>query len=262
MTNFTTNLIEETLQQASFSPVARVNRKELSPEQNREINTLENIVTFGQDSISLFDNLVYTMKGLPSQSQYVEAGLPLMIDWLAENRPEIIITDIVKEGLKLRMTRTYMSKVTEIHLDCIFKEYLSDMKVTTFPMLDSVMGVDLVVEDDTKRYYVHVTSNTPFANKMLLQKENRGGMRMGKTFIEYSRDFSGDLILRYDTHTESDTTMIVNGFPLFKPEFIEGRFFIASRQSGIGEDLSVKYSKLQHFKDWARTNLNMKISSI
>lgn len=262
MTTFTATDLENTLGKASHAPISRLNKTDLTPQQKQEVNALENITSFGQDSISLFDNQVYEMKGLPTQEQYCTAGVELMITWIKENRPDILITPVLREACKLRLTRTYMSKCIELHLEAVIKEHLPHMTIKTYPLIDSVMGVDIILEDDKKRYYVHVTSNTPFAQKMLLEKENRGGYRVGKTYVRYSRDFTGDIILRYDIHTESDTTMIVNGFPLFKPEYIADRFYLAKMQSTIGEDIKLPYSKLQHFKDWAKTNLRLNMDRI
>lgn len=255
----TTKQIENLLSQEEYSPVDRMDKSLLTAEQRYEVSILENVTSFGLASITLFEDMVNERQSLPSQAEYVEAGMPLMVAHLQEHRPDIVITETAEQALTIRMTRTYMSKVIEMHLEAILKEYMPEMKVKTYALLDSVMGVDLVLEDDKKRYYVHVTSNTPFAQKMLGQKEGRGGHRVGNTYIKYSRDFTGDLILRYDTFNESDTTQMVNGFPLFKPDFIVERFFIAKRQSAIGESLSVSYSKLDHFTDWAKTYVGVEI---
>lgn len=257
---FTSEYIESLLATEEYKPVLRLDKRTLSDEQYQEVKTLESVNSFGQDSIDLFEKMVYKLNDLPTQSLYVRTGLPMMIKHLSQYRPDIEITEIAKQALILRMTRTYMSKVIELHLDCLFKEYLPHVKVRTYSLLDSVMGVDFVVKDDKKRYYVHVTSNTPFAQKMLLEKESRGGYRVGNTYVRYSRDFSGDLILKYDVGRESETTQVINGFPLFKPYYIETRFLIAKKQSSIGEPLSVPYSKLDHFMDWAKTFLNRDIT--
>jgi len=258
---FTASMIEQLLTIDEYKPIARMDKRTLTPEQKQEVNALEDIVSFGQDAISLFDNLLHQKQTLPTQKEYVGEGIHIMIEWILENRPEITISETLIEACKLRLTRTYMSKVIELHLDCILQEQ-SELKITTFPLLDSVMGVDIIAEDDKKRYYIHVTSNTPFAQRMLEQKENRGGYRVGKAYIPYSRDFSGDIIFKYDVHAESDSTQVINGFPLFKPEYVHWKLTLAKRSLTFGEDINKPYSKLQHFKDWARTYLNMNITSI
>ena len=253
------SLIEALLGMEQYKPVNRMDKKQLKPQQMADVNEMENLVTFGQDSIDLFDTLVNQKQTLPTQAEYVKAGLPLMTKWVRDNRPDIIMNKYKREALVLRMTRTYMSKVIELHLEATIKENMPELKVMTFPLIDSVMGVDLIVEDDKKRYYVHVTSNTPFAQRMLEQKENRGGYRVGKTNIPYSRNFNGDLIFKYDVNAETDSTQVINGFPLFKTEYVSFRFLLAKTSTGFGEDINKTYSKLQHFKDWAKTYLNISI---
>jgi hypothetical protein len=258
---FTVTMIEDLLSTEAYAFIPRMNKNSLSAEELKEVKQMEAITSFGQEAISLFDNLCYQKQGLPSHKEYTEAGLIIYMDWLKANRPELILSDVQKTAISDRVARTYTSKVVELHLDCLLKEELPHLKVKTFSMLDSVMGVDFVVEDDKKRYYVHVTTNSPYAESMLKQKENRGGTMVGSTYVKYSRDFTGDLMLRYDREA-TESTKIVNGFPLFDAEYIAWRFKMAKRQSDIGELLTTKYSKLQHFKDWAKTYLRMNITSI
>jgi hypothetical protein len=165
------------------------------------------------------------------------------------------------EACKVRLTRTYMSKVIELHFEAVVREYMPHLKIIDLPMVDAVMGVDLIVEDQSKRYYIHITSNTPMAQRMLKEKESRGGYKVGNAFIKYSRDFTGDIILRYDIHHETEATMIVNEFPLFKPEFVQWRLTVAEHSKTAGEPLTVAYSKLDHFKDWAKHQLKIDITA-
>lgn len=260
--NFTSEYIKALLSKEEYSPIERKDKNLYTADERKEVNEIEAIVSFGEDSINLFDTLIHQLGTLPTQREYVRKGLVHMYAWIEENRPDIELTVIKREACLQRLTRTYMSKVIELHLECTIKEYLPELNVKTYSLIDSVMGVDLIAEDDKKRYYVHVTSNTPFAQGMLEQKENRGGYRVGNTYVQYSRDFSGDLILRYDTHKESDTTDIVNGFPLFNVGYVVWRFRLARETARVGEDINAPYSKLQHFKDWAKTYLSEDIDSI
>lgn len=255
---FSVSQIESLLAQENYKPMEKVDLSQLTPQQGKE---LANVVTFGQDILTLFDKLVLQLQTLPTQTQYVEAGLPIAIAYIKENKPKIVLSYLAKQSLSQRLARTYLSKVIELHLNCIIAEQMPHMTIRTSPLLDSVMGIDLILEDDTKRYYVHVTSNSPFAQKMLIDKENRGGYKVGNAFVPYSRDFSGDLVLRYNNRT-SHTTKMVNGMPLFDSGYIKNRFLLAEIQKSTGEPLSVPYSKLQHFKDWVQTNLKMDVSSI
>ncbi|MEH7117197.1 hypothetical protein V7128_07215 [Neobacillus vireti] len=257
----TSKQIEELLALEEYKPVARMSKQDLTDEQKADVRTVEEVVSFGQELIDLFDWLVESKETLPTQKQYVDCGINKMLKWFADNRPDVEVTHIMVEACKLRLTRTYMSRVIELHFEAVVREYLPHLTIIKLPLVDAVMGVDLIVEDQEKRYYIHITSNTPMAQRMLKEKESRGGYRMGSAFIKYSRDFSGDLMLKYDIHSESDTTMIINEFPLFKPEFVVWRLTVAKHSSTAGEPLTVEYSKLDHFKDWAKHQLKLDITA-
>lgn len=79
---FTSTQIEKLLGKAEYSPVARMDKNSLTREQKQEVSSVEQIVSFGQATINLFDALVTKLQTLPTQSQYVEEALPLMLAWL------------------------------------------------------------------------------------------------------------------------------------------------------------------------------------
>lgn len=253
--------IEELLQQEEYSPVPRLDKRGLSAEDKQEVYRLERRVSFSNELLDLFDYMVRDKGTLPTQAEYIEQGLPFMLHYLEHEAVEKMpITDLVRAICSLRLGRTYMSKVIEVHLYKTVKELLPHLKIYSHPLLDTIGGVDYIVEDEAKRYYTHITSNTPFASKMLLHKEKRGGYQIKDTFIKYNRDFTGDLILKYDVTGNTETTINVNGFPLFRAEYLADRFDLAFIQKSVGEPLTTEYSKLQTFKDWARTMLNVKVT--
>ncbi|MGG1230457.1 hypothetical protein [Bacillus halotolerans] len=255
----TSKEIERLLALEEYKPIERLDKATLTATEKAQVREVEEVVSFGQDLIELFDWFIEAKGTLPTQKQYVNSGINKMLTWFASNKPDLEITTIMVEACKTRLTRTYMSRVIELHFEACLREYVPHLKIISHPLIDSVMGVDIVAEDDNKRYYIHITSNTPMAKRMLKEKEKRGGYRVGNAFIKYNRDFTGDLMLMYDIHEESDTTKIVNGFPLFRPEFIVWRLDIASRSVSAGEFLTVTYSKLQHFLHWAEHQLKLNI---
>lgn len=257
----TSEEIEELLQQDEYTPVPRLDKRELSAEDKQEVYRLEGRVSFSNELLDLFDYMVRDKGTLPTQAEYIEQGLPFMLHYLEhEAIDKLPITDLVRSVCSLRLGRTYMSRVIEVHLYKTITEMLPHLKIYSHPLLDTIAGVDYIVEDDSKRYYTHITSNTPFAAKMLLHKEKRGGYQIRDTFVKYNRDFTGDLILKYDVTGESETTINVNGFPLFRAEYLSDRFDIAHLQKSVGEPLKTEYSKLDSFKEWARTMLNVKVT--
>ena len=53
-----------------------------------------------------------------------------------------------------------------------------------------------IIEDDLKRYYIHVTTSkngVAFAEKSVMEKESRNNFKFGTKWFKYSRDFSGDI---------------------------------------------------------------------
>lgn len=251
--------IERLLRLPEYSPIERLDKSSLTKEENAQIRQVEEVVSFGQDLIDLFDWMIEARGTLPTQKDYVNSGINKMLKWLSENKPELEVTTVMVEACKTRLTRTYMSKVIELHFEASIREHMPDFKIITHPLIDSVMGVDAVIEDKRKRYYIHITSNTPMAIKLLKVKESRGGYKLGNAFIKYSRDFTGDIMIKYDIHTETDTTMIINGFPLLRPDFIQWRLLLAGDSATAGESLDIPYSKLDHFTDWAKHQLKQDI---
>ncbi|MGE6629596.1 hypothetical protein [Bacillus sp. NPDC077027] len=249
----TSKEIENLLAKEEYAPIKRIKKKDLTDEQRQEVTTIESIVSFGEDIITLFDFLLDLKETLPTQKCFVDSGVNKMLSHLATHKPEIEVTPIMVEACKLRLTRTYMSKVIELHLEALVREQLPQYKMIIHPLIDSVMGIDMILETETKRHYIHVTSNTPMAISMLKRKESRGGYRVGKAYIPYNRDFAGDLVLKYDTNQDSVSTKIINGFPLFNSEFVVWRIELADMSVSFGESLTVPYSKLNHFNDWMKT---------
>lgn len=259
---FTATMIEELLSTKEYAPVERLNKRDLTQEQFKEVQTLEDISFLGQDIITLFDTMIYELGTLPTQSQYCDKGVDLAVSFLNAERPSYKVTPLIKEAIKLRLTRTYMSKVVELHFEAMMAEELPHVTVKSFPLLDSVMGVDFILETKVKRYYAHITSDTKMAMDMIKRKEKGGGYQVGSAKIPYSRDFDGDLILKYNVREDTASTKIVNGFPLFKADFIQWELDRADKNKALGEPLKAKATKLGHFKQWAKTYLRMNITSI
>ncbi|KAA6454967.1 hypothetical protein [Bacillus atrophaeus] len=251
--------IERLLALEEYKPIERLDKSTLDADEKAQVREVEQVVSFGQEIIELFDWFIEAHGTLPTQKQYVNSGVNKMLAWFSDNKPDVEVTTVMVEACKGRLTRTYMSKVIELHFEACLREFLPHLNIISHPLIDSVMGVDIVAEDDKKRYYIHITSNTPMARRMLKEKESRGGYRVGSAFIKYTRDFTGDLMLMYDIHAESETTQIINGFPLFRPEFIEWRLDIASRSITAGEFLTAPYSKLKHFLHWAEHQVKLDI---
>lgn len=259
--------LEKLLSKPQYKAVKRVDYKKLSPALMIGVKKVESIVSFGQEAIYLFDNLASELNRLPTMTEYIEAGMPIYQQYWNDNKethPKINgfpFEKGVRIGVQDRLARTYTSKVVELHLELLLKEL--GYKVYSHPLIDNIMGVDLIVEDNKKRYYIHVTTSKRGQNgaeKSVRQKEKRGKFLIGETWVQYGRDFSGDCVLCYESliPLRDNSTKWINNNPVFKKSYIFD--YIEYRRIGNkGELLTSEQSKLQDFKDWAKTILKVDI---
>jgi len=251
--------LEKLLSTEEYAPVKTVKRWSLNDIEGSEWDAVENVPSFGTANIYLFDEMVAIGETLPTQKDYVSLSVERMANFIRQNYPEVELTPIGIEAMIQRSARTYKSNITEIHLLAMMDEILPKHTVMTSPMIDSVLGVDLIVEDMRKRYYVHVTSASKQANKMLKQKESRGGSFKEGKFIRFKRDFTGDMILRYSGYSSSFSTKLINEYPLFREIYILKEFRKANNNTLVGENILHSNSKLERFKRWARNELQVDI---
>lgn len=260
--------LESLLSKPEYKAFKRLDYSTLPEPLMDGVEKMDSIVSFGQEAIDLFDNLVADLKRLPTQKEYIDAGLPIYEAYWAENKyssPKINgypFTKGVKLGVMDRMARTYTSKVVELHLELLLKEM--GYKVISHPLMDSIMGVDLVVEDDKKRYYIHITTSKhgqQGAERSVRSKEKRGNFSLGGTWVSYGRDFKGDCILCYESLTplHDGSTKWINNNPVFNRDFLE-EYMALRRLGNKGELLSSGQNKLQGFKEWAEATLKVNIS--
>lgn len=256
------NLTVERLERRLASPEYKVrgfwDRSKLTEEELKQVNAYESISSFGSDVANLFENMIERLGFVPSQEAFIQKGVELTREWFcdhARKHPKlkgVPFNSIVQRATEERLARTWVSMVVELHTKLLIQETLPHMKVIQHDLLDLVMGVDLVVEDDCKRYYIHIFKNTSWGMKAFKQKESRGGMFKGKQFIKYRRNFQGDSILAYEWNSKTDhaSTKFINGIPLFKADFIAWKFHMMKKSASIGEALTTEHSKLDNLNDW------------
>lgn len=262
--------LEDLLAKPEYKAYKRLdyeNLKQNKPELYDGVQKMDSVVSFGMDVINLFDTLMADLKRLPTQKEYIDAGLPICQRYWEENKytHEKIngypFTAGVKLGCMDRLARTYTSKLVELHLELTLKDL--GYKVKTHPLVDAIMGVDMIVEDDKKRYFVHVTTSRfgqAGAEKTVKRKEKRGKFKVGSAWVRYGRDFEGDCILCYESTAplNDGSTKWINGNPVFDRDYIQ-QYFASKRLSKAGELLN-KPSKLDQFRLWARGTLKVAIN--
>lgn len=266
--NLSVSQLEELLGRPDYKAYKRLDYSQVPEHLLDGVHKMDSVVSFGQEAIDLFDKLMTDLDRLPTQKEYIEAGLPIYQAFWAENQYTnqkingYPFTKGVELGCKDRLARTYLSKVVELHLELLLKDL--GFTVKTHPLLDSIMGVDLIVEDGVKRHYVHVTTSKhgiSGAEKSVKLKEKRGNFTVGSVWVKYGRDFKGDCILCYESTTplNDGSTKWINNIPLFNRDFLE-QYFAMKRLGKSGELLSSNQSKLEDFKLWAKATLKVNIN--
>lgn len=264
MQRLTAESLERRLAQPEYKIRGYWDRSQLSETEQRQVNAYESISSFGSDIANLFENMIERLGFVPSQEAFIKEGVELTKKWFCDNMLKnprlkgLPFNSVVQRAAEERLARTWVSMVVELHTKLLIQETLPHLKVIQHDLLDLVMGVDLVVEDDKKRYYIHIFKNTSWGMKAFKMKEKRGGLMKGRRFIKYKRDFTGDAILAYewDSRTDHASTKFINGIPLFKAEFLEWKFMMLKRTASIGEAINTKHSKMDHLNDWLKNHFD------
>ncbi|MGB3160373.1 MAG: hypothetical protein WBA84_03905 [Carnobacterium sp.] len=234
---------------------------------------------------TLFDDLVKELGEIPTQQEYVEAGVKRAklfftprkdfgkgnikyrnIDdgrllrvgkGLTEKTHTFYWNDEeLKKAVRKRLSRTYPSMLAEVSLIIAIKEVFPDFKVFANPVIDSVMGVDAVVisKEADKTVYIHVTGKSYGSSDYLNQKAKRKGYAediKGKSHFYERKSLKGHIHLTFSKFKDSVSTEIVNGNPIFKAEHIHNVLTVALEQEHID---SSKAEQLNELHNWLIKN--------
>lgn len=268
---YTVNELEAILDKPEYKAFKRLDYDSVQPALMDGVRKQDDIISFGQEAIDLFENLTNDLGRIPTQKEYIEASLPIHQTFWEENQLThnkingYPFTKGVKLGIMDRIARNYTSRIVELHLELLLRDM--GYTVKTHNLIDVLMGVDLIIEDGFKRHYIHVTTSKysrQIAEKSVMRKQKRGSLKVGSNFVRYCRDFKGDLILCYDSLTPlgEDSTKRINNNPVFKRAYIE-EYLAVKRLGNSGEKMSQPISKpvskLDDFILWAKANLNIEI---
>lgn len=248
--------IKELLARPEYSTVPAV-KQNLSNEDRRKVARYEGINSFGAEIADLFEDLCDELHRIPTQKEYCDRGVELTEEWWIRETVKknhlirgLDFDNCIIQAVRNRQGRGYLSLVNEVHTVALLKEMYPEARVITNDILDLVLGVDIVMEYKGKRLYFHVYKNSYWGRKAFIDKENRGGMRNSTgAFVKYHRDFSGDISLVYDT-TETGTTEIINGIPLFTKDYIDWQVSLALKNGAVGETLDSNNNKLEKVNNW------------
>lgn len=264
--NMSVRELEELLARPEYKAVILV-KQDLSDKDRERVQRYENINSFGAEVADLFEDLCEELHRIPTHQEYIDRAVELTEEWWMKESLRgnthirgLVFDDVMKQAVRNRQGRGYLSLVNEVHTVALLKELYPSAKIITHDLLDLVLGVDIVMEYKGKRIYFHVYKNSFYGRKAFHNKEHRGGMKdSNNKFVKYHRDFSCDTSLMYDT-TDTDTTKILNGIPLFTEDYITHVIDRAMRIETVGERLSMKNSKLHKLSKWLKDNFNTEIS--
>lgn len=248
----TADELEETLAKPEYETVERA--YDLQSRQQKSIaQVVERVTGFGTDMGSMFESCVLTLGRVPTQREFSDSCLPVAKEFWDKAVPEGIAWDeTVEAAVTNRNYRCYISQVVEIHLQLMLRELFPDWVIASSDAMDMLMGVDLVVETENKRLFLHVFKNSRYSFMAFRKKKSRGGMRdqTGK-FRKYRRDFDGDKTLVYDGKPEScsESTKFINGIPLFKADWVGTKLMLFDKLPQFGEELADS-KKLGYLEDY------------
>lgn len=244
--------IEELLELPEYAAIEKVELPKLSKSQKREVDSVEKQASFSPALGSTFELLLETLERLPTQKEFAEKATEQSKECWQHSNSGQKWTEVMNIAVYNRHLRSYSSHVVELHTLLSIRELFPEWNVYCSNELDLLMGVDLVIETEKKRLYVHVFKNSKMGFVSFQRKQFRGGKRNshGK-FIKYQRDFSGDKSLQYDwnRNQQSESTQFINGNPLLRQEYLETHLMMFDRLQQIGCPLA-DVSKLQYLEEY------------
>lgn len=193
---------------------------------------------------TLFDDMCDQLGRLPSQSEYIAAGLLRAESYFSPRKgkkPDVTKywgkndmysatfnwNDLeLQKAVKKRLSRSYPSYLAEYTTIIQLKQLYPTFQIGSNGYLDRTAGVDIVVASpySDRLVYIHVTSSSQQSKDTLNEKKTRWGMAKDKNGKKhwFERNFNkGHIHLAFSKFDETDSTRIINGNPIFKPEHLQ-----------------------------------------
>lgn len=209
----------------------------------------------------LFDDLIKELGTIPTQTEYVEAGVQRAKEFFAEGEKYIYSlrtthvfewNEALKRSVESRLARTYSSYLIEAQVQVFFKS-LNGVKVRSSEYLDLKFGADLVVNYEDKLYYLHIAKNSASSKRMLKEKRNRKAyiLKDGKKYW-WERDWKDAHHLLLFNDYPSDRMVEINGNLIFDEAWLK-RYVLKLFKHGKC-DVKDETSELHKFIEWLNAN--------
>lgn len=234
--------IEEMLEQQEYAAIDSVDTSHFSKKQKSEALAVEKMAGFGIEVGTTFEVLLETLGRVPTQKEFADKATEQIHKWWSESTT---VTQQWTEATELavynRQLRSYSSHLVELHALFALRDLFPEWNVYCSEYLDLLMGVDLVVETEKKRLYLHIFKNSKMGFLAYRKKEMRGGKKNSNgKFVRYQRNFNGHKSLQYDfrKNQHSESTQFINGNPLFKAEWLETQLLLFDKFDQFGQELA------------------------
>lgn len=237
--NLTVHALEYWLKQPEYAlPSISMTRAETNDTNYKLMESNNRIL--GRSFHHTFSKWFSSYKRIPTPQEFIAMQMADVKKnystpaWRRNHKVTFQWTPIVEKGIKQRLLRSYVSFINEIHTELMIQDLYPKVKIQRSDELD-YSGIDILALDFKAkvRHEIHITKNSPYAIDFLFKKE---GKELGFTRSQNSlwarpqwkrinhsiynkRSFKGHVFLLYDNH-ETYATKIVNGYPLFKKEYI------------------------------------------
>lgn len=215
----------------------RVNVSELTAEEKQERIYVERYNSF--PVITLFDDLINEYGEIPEQQFYVDWYVFKCYEWIAARKANfkdkdgkwkrLEWTEVAAKVLADRASRTYYSRMMELYIIAVIKEFLPDINIYSNPILDIYGAVDIMLFNQKKNkvIYAHVLKESKDSRNQLVAKSQD---RRKFYYINPETKERHDFVIDRDFSTHTNITYgnvkqsrNINGYVVPLPIYIVGQ---------------------------------------
>ncbi|MFQ7075316.1 MAG: hypothetical protein ACLRQZ_02915 [Clostridia bacterium] len=215
----------------------KVDVSKLTVEERQERTYLEKYNSF--PVITLFDDLVNEYGEIPDQQFYIDWYVFKCYEWINDGKGnfkdknekwrKLQWTETTAKVLADRASRTYYSRMMELYIIAVIKEFLPDINIYSNPILDIYGAVDIMLfnQKRNKVIYAHVLRESKDSrNQLAAKSEDRRKFyyinpetKERHDFV-IDRDFSTHTNITYGNVKQSRN---INGYIVPLPIYIVGQ---------------------------------------
>nr|UVX52896.1 MAG: hypothetical protein [Bacteriophage sp.] len=215
----------------------KVNVSKLTAEERQERTYLERYNSF--PVITLFDDLINEYGEIPDQQFYIDWYVFKCYEWINDGKGnfkdknekwrKFQWTETTAKVLADRASRTYYSRMMELYIIAVIKEFLPDINIYSNPILDIYGAVDIMLfnQKRNKVIYAHVLRESKDSrNQLAAKSEDRRKFyyinpetKKRHDFV-IDRDFSTHTNITYGNVNQSRN---INGYIVPLPIYIVGQ---------------------------------------